>query len=162
MVSKKPKTSLSEIVQAWINLKIKIVTFVLIANSAVLGTAVAYIRDKADLFEGPFAVKIAAFGIGFGAAALWIAYSFSNNYLTGEFEEVPEPKPIESKKQPPEWAVKFAARSKTMDFANKWFAFFILCSAMCLIASIGYLNGLVEGRLDCVAKHPGCEEILKK
>jgi hypothetical protein len=157
------KKYLLDVIQAWVNLKVRVASFVLIGNGAVLGTAVAFIKEKGDLTEGLFALKISAFGILLGAVALWIAYSYFNSYLTIQFEGKPKPaKAVKPKKEPTKRQLEIAAKMETMDFSNKSFKFFVFCSGLCLILSIAYLSGVVEGCIDCAAKHPGCEEILNK
>ena len=149
------KDYLLKLIQAWMNLKVRIASFVLIGNGAVLGTAVAVIKDKGVQSEGVFPLRLSALGIMLGSVALWIAYSYSSNYLTIQFEGKPKaPKP---KRPLTKWQLELVAKSETLAFTNKWFNFFIFCSAGCLIATIGYLSGIIDGRLLCIATQPGCD-----
>lgn len=69
------KDYLLKVVQAWIDLKSKIVNLVLIGNGVALTTSIAFLRDKgAEKFEGTFPLKSSALGILLGAVAMWVAY----------------------------------------------------------------------------------------
>jgi hypothetical protein len=154
-----------KVLQAWADLKFKVATLVLAANGAALATAISFVKDHGPKSEGLFPVKVAAVGLLFGAIALRIVWSFSDSFLTIAFEG--EPKlaiPVKTKKtkEPPKWLAKWFANFNSMRFANRWFEIFAICSALCLVLSVGYLVGFVEAAIEFISKHPGAEKILDK
>lgn len=152
-----------KVFQAWLDLKVKLAGFVLVANGAALATAIAFVKDKGPELEGVFTLKTSAFGLLFGGIALLIVRTFADGYFARNFERVTPPvKP----KLPPGWRAAFSAKwdrkFSTMAFTNKSFNFFILCSAACLLFSISYLAGIIDGRLSLIAGHPEAEKLLRK
>jgi hypothetical protein len=162
-VSEDNKDYRLKVFEAWVSFKLKLVNFALIANGAVLATVFTFIKEKGPNSEGLFPLKLGALGILFGAIALRIVWLYSDNFLTVQFEGQQKlTGPQKPKKPQSERTLKWEKKIKTMAFTNSVFGFFLFASALCLVGSIAYFSGVLEGIQDFIATHPGSEKLLNK
>lgn len=137
MPSEFDRDFLLKAVQAWLNLKLKIAGYVVIANAAALATAVAVLKDKPTSTPASEALKVSSAGLFAGAVAVAVIGMMGESVL--------------------ERMIKFApAKNRTIDAAkivhpvvsiSIWLL--VMASFLCFTLGIAFLQGYTDGGIMC-------------